>query len=218
MTPTNKDQALPDSVLPKFERDGCAGIPQVMWPWNSEWMRESDLSALLQALDPTVRARVLEPYQSEVMTRLEALAERVAVRHDDELSVARAEVAQKEDDYQGAMQLERETAESRDTWRRVADEKGAEVKRLMAIKARLSQVALEAIRLVHGAQLGDRYSHEPCRECSLGGAGALRDALTAALGVGYTGLVWGNDMNIDCEKWADSLVGQAEPDPKEPTT
>jgi hypothetical protein len=61
----------------------------------------------------------------------------------------------------------------------------------------LLQVAVEAIRLVHGSQLGDHYSHEPCGECGLGGEGALREALTKALGVGYTGLLWGKDMNAD---------------------
>jgi hypothetical protein len=65
---------------------------------------------------------------------------------------------------------------------------------------RLLQVAVEAIRLVHGSQLGDHYSHEPCGECGLGGEGAIREALTKALGPGYTKLIWGNDMNADWER------------------
>lgn len=63
--------------------------------------------------------------------------------------------------------------------------------------ARLLRVAVEAIRLVHGSELGDHYSHEPCGECGLGGAGAIRDALKDALGPGYTKLVWGKGMNAD---------------------
>jgi len=64
---------------------------------------------------------------------------------------------------------------------------------------KLLQVAVEAIRLVHGSELGDHYSHEPCGECGLGGAGAIRDALREALGTGYTRLVCGNDMNADLD-------------------
>lgn len=74
----------------------------------------------------------------------------------------------------------------------------------------LLQVAVEAIRLVHGSQLGDRYSHEPCGECGLGGEGALRDALTKALGPGYTNLVWGNDMNADWDKLRTAALEQRE--------
>ena len=73
----------------------------------------------------------------------------------------------------------------------------------------LSQVALEAIRLVHGSQLGDHFSNEPCQECGFGGAGDLRDALTKALGPGYTALVWGNDMNVDSETWDEALEKQS---------
>ena len=74
----------------------------------------------------------------------------------------------------------------------VRSERDAEVGRLI-------QVAVEAIRLVHGKQLGDRYSHEACGECGLGGEGNIRDALVKAFGPGYTKLVWGNDMNVDRE-------------------
>lgn len=74
-----------------------------------------------------------------------------------------------------------------------------EREKLKASQSLLLQVAVEAIRLVHGSQLGDHYSHEPCGECGLGGAGALREALAKSLGVGYTSLVWGKDMNADWE-------------------
>jgi hypothetical protein len=70
----------------------------------------------------------------------------------------------------------------------------------------LSQVALEGIRLVHAPLKGG----ESCSECGLGGDGALRDALKAALGPGYTALVWGNAMNIDMDAWAKALRKQAE--------
>ena len=73
----------------------------------------------------------------------------------------------------------------------------------------LSQVALEAIRIVHGSELGDHWSHEACGECGLGGHGALRDALTKALGPGYTKLLWGHDMNVDSESWNDALERQS---------
>lgn len=89
-----------------------------------------------------------------------------------------------------------------------------------AANERLLQVAVEAIRLVHGSELGDHYSHEPCGECSLGGAGAIREALTAALGVGYTKLVWGNDMNADWDalrEAAAKAVEEALTSPSPPT-
>lgn len=98
MTPTDKDQALPS-----FELNGTefyfklkARVPNDdLTGWSHEDRsdpRVKHLSAQLAALDPSTRARVLEPYQSEVMTRLERLAERIAVRHDDELTAARGEV------------------------------------------------------------------------------------------------------------------------------
>lgn len=66
----------------------------------------------------------------------------------------------------------------------------------------LSQVALEAIRVIHcTTHGGDPRVFEPCEDCSLGGVGNLRDALKRALGDGYTALVWGLDMNIDGEAW-----------------
>lgn len=84
------------------------------------------------------------------------------------------------------------------------------VAELEATEVRLSQVALEAIRLVHGSELGDDYSHEPCGECGLGGAGDLQHSLAKALGNGYTGLVWGLDMNVNREKWLAALAAANE--------
>ena len=76
--------------------------------------------------------------------------------------------------------------------------------RLDGALALLSQVALEAIRVAHAKPLDDR-----CPDCGAGGMGALRDALTRALGPGYTKLVWGNDMNVDSEAWDEALEKQA---------
>jgi hypothetical protein len=95
----------------------------------------------------------------------------------------------------------------------LSDEELAELVRVYRSRDRLLQVAVEAIRLVHGAVLGDHYSHEPCGDCGLGGAGALRYALTAALGSGYTRLVWGKDMNADFEKLRTASVNQDPPTP-----
>lgn len=77
--------------------------------------------------------------------------------------------------------------------------------------ALLLQVAVEAIRLVHGSEFGDHYSHEPCGECGLGGHGSIRDALTKALGAGYTKLVWGFDMNSDVPALNAALAKSAAP-------
>jgi hypothetical protein len=96
---------------------------------------------------------------------------------------------------------------------RVEDERDALAKKLEEmgrIQDRLSQVALEAIRVVHCDGRGDPRVFEPCTTCGVGGTGELRHALTRALGDGYANLVWGNDMNIDGEAWTKALEKETE--------
>jgi hypothetical protein len=75
----------------------------------------------------------------------------------------------------------------------------------------LAQVAVEAIRVIHCTTHAKQpHIFEPCEACSLGGVGALRDALAKALGAGYTGLLWGIDMNVDWEELRRRLARSSE--------
>lgn len=139
-TPTDKEQELPQFHMTE---NGPRHRSMVTWSGvlaDCGPMTVAHLSAQIAALDPSTRARVLEPYLAEVPHVLRPkLADCEAA-----LTTARAEVAQKEADYQGAMELVRETATTRDTWRRVAEEKGAEVERLKAQLANTRELLKDA--------------------------------------------------------------------------
>lgn len=75
----------------------------------------------------------------------------------------------------------------------------------------LAQVALEAIRVLY-----HRPQPDKCGECGLGPYGDLRTALADAFGKPWE-LIWGNDANVDAERWDAELNARAGNPPSPPS-